>query len=168
MIFPFLRIVQGVIPTHLSHWKKPVFFFIPSSLKFYILEDFSFNNHKNCSAPYVKFMIDPPIRSLSIPYFILIKERIGSIAFSDDFRGDIFLVFITPKDDRRVKRHFQMRDTDNFHRIKVFGNGESDLRRFSLTSPSSRGAGQAAARRCLSTSGSRDAGFLSTQTFLRR
>jgi hypothetical protein len=52
-------------------------------------------------------MIDPPIRSLSIPYFILIKERIGSIAFLDDFRGDIFLIFITPKDDRRVKKHFQ-------------------------------------------------------------
>jgi hypothetical protein len=29
-------------------------------------------------------------------------EEKGSIAFSDDFRGDIFLIFLTPKDDERA------------------------------------------------------------------
>jgi len=35
----------------------------------------------------------------------------GSIAFSDDFRGDIFLIFLTPKDEERVA---------SFHLLDLF------------------------------------------------
>jgi len=44
------------------------------------------------------------------------SER-GSIAFADDFRGDIFLIFLTPRDDNRG------RDFRVFSPIKVSACG---------------------------------------------
>jgi len=64
----------------------------------------------------------------------------GSIAFSDDFRGDIFLKFLTPKDDRRVpdSHTFDLicvKDLGKRPQIryskcweKVFGSGVKNLR----------------------------------------
>jgi hypothetical protein len=68
-----------------------------------ILKNFTFKKRQNGSSLQVKSIFDSPHKSFtSIPYTILVMGRRGSIAFLDDFRGDIFFNFLTPKDDERA------------------------------------------------------------------